>query len=180
MEFLIQLIERYDFNSIIVILILFIGSIIGIFEIVTKILQTLEKYRKNKNKIEDRNRAIDSRFDKIEQAEHEDKLQLNELSNELKEMKQLVIQIQKDQISANESQKKVNRAQARSAIFRLATEVVNRGYCSLDESETLESLTNVYMSSCSSSDNYGVPEIVKKALQIEILTLDEIQKRKVN
>lgn len=169
MEALITLVESYSLSSIVIFAVLLFLAIRGINSAYTEIKAWLKKYYDSKKEKDEKAEAIDDRLRALEEAEEQDKVQL-------KELKELIEETRKAVNSLKDNQNEVNKAQAQSSMYRLATELIRKGYMSQTESETLDELTRIYMISC--GRNYITPPIIERAMKLDVLTDEEIENKK--
>lgn len=164
-----QLLQSFDVGQIILLFLIFVSAIFGIMDIVKKVKGALESYYQSRSSEENKDKTITDRLDKLEKSEEEDKAQLKEISNSIEELRKLIMKVQ-------ENQDRSNVATARSAMYRLSSELINKKWMSQSEYDTLYDLADVYKLSCKEE----VPSLVKRALMLPVLTDEEIRDKVVD
>lgn len=165
MDELITLLEKYDLNSLIIIIALLILAAFGVAGIVKKIKSVFEDYHTGRNAQEDKERLISERLNKLEEEEVEDKKQLAQISTSIEDLRKIIEKVQ-------ENQNRSNIATCRSAMYRLANELIEKKWMSQTEYETLSDLSDVYL--MAGGSNYVRPSTIQRALMLPVLTDDEI------
>lgn len=168
MNSLITLLEDYSFSTIVIIFILFILSILGIAEVVKKVHGAFAKYHQKVSAEEHRNYDINSRIDRLERNSNDTRINIEDLKTNVIDLKNNVRHIQ-------ENQYKANRATSRSAMYRLSKELIAKGWMSQIEYDTLNELSDVYLMSAGAGMSYVRPSLVQRALQLPVLTDEEIE-----
>lgn len=174
---LIKLLETCSGPVIFIAVLLLIGGVFGIVTLVFKVKEWFEMYHAKRAKVEKHEDEINNRFTAIETAQAEDHKQIMALKDDLSDVKDLIVNIQDTQDKADENQKRANRAQSRSAMGRMAQEILDKGYMTETEAEILDDLLNVFKDSVGKGDSFSVPNIVSKALNMEVLTPEEIARK---
>ena len=167
MKELMELLQTYGATSVLILFILFIMSVFGIMETIKRVKSYLESYHEAKTKEEGNDRTIKERLEKLEKDEERDKEKLDQICNSIRELKIIIEKVQ-------DNQNKSNIAICRSSMYRLASELINKQWMSQIESDTLEDLLNVYIS----SGNVNTPSVVKRAMVLPVLTDEEIRLKK--
>ena len=166
MDALVTLIETYGPSSLLVMIILLISAAIGIYTVSKKIKEMLEAYRNKVNAEENKDKTTKDRLDKLEKSHEENTTKIDNMGKLIEEIKDSIEKLR-------ENQNKANIATCRSAMYRLATELINQEYMSQTEYDTLSDLTDVYL--MSGGSNYVRPSLVQRALSLPVLTDAEIE-----
>lgn len=166
MDALVTLIETYGPSSLLVMIILLISAAIGIYTVSKKIKEMLEAYRNKVNAEENKDKTTKDRLDKLEKSHEENTAKIDNMGKLIEEIKDSIEKLR-------ENQNKANIATCRSAMYRLATELINQEYMSQTEYDTLSDLTDVYL--MSGGSNYVRPSLVQRALSLPVLTDAEIE-----
>ena len=127
----------------------------------TEIYELVKWYRENK---------ISWKYGSVllEEGEKETTQSLSKISESLDELRKLIEVVQKNQ-------NKSNLATCKSALYRLSSELLAKGWVSQIEYETLEDLYEVYKMSTDKSLYDGKNNNIRRALSLPILTEDEIE-----
>lgn len=161
-----KLIEQYGLGSTVVLFIIFVCACFGAIDLYRKGKGYLDDYHTTRNDIENKEKTVNERLERLEKYEGEDKERLDKISTSLDELRVLIQQVQKNQNHAN-------IATCRSAMYRLGSELVKKGWATENESETLQDLYNVYVTAGAKDK----PNVVERALLLPVLTDDEIRER---
>ena len=164
MDAIIKLIQDYGVSATIILFLLFLCAVFGAIEIYKKIKSYLDEYHNTQSTKENKEKSINERLDKLEKNEDADQKKLNEITTSISDLRKIIENVQKNQNRAN-------IATCRSAMFRLGSELLNKGWMTQNEEETLKDLYEVYMISGAESE----PTIVTRALLLPILTDEEIR-----
>lgn len=168
---LITLLEQYSFASILIIFILIILSGIGIYETVVKISGIFNNYHTNRTTKENKYTEIVNRIEKLEGTS-------NQHTNEIKDIKESISETRLIMDKMQDEQHRSNRATSRSAMYRLSNELIAKGWMTQTEYDTLSDLTDVYIRNGSKNDSYVRPSLAQRALQLPVLTDDEVENMK--
>lgn len=164
MSELITLLEGHSLSSIAIIFILFVLIIIGIYETIEKLKGIFLSYHNKLSKEENKDISINDKLNSLKVKINEIEEQLDEISNQLERL----------QVNTNRS----NRALSRPALNDLAIKLINKGWMSQTEYETLSELTDVYLMSASVQDGYVKPSLIQRALELKVLTEQEAEELK--
>ena len=168
MDELLDILKNYNLSDILILFILFSLAIYGIIEMVKKTKGLLDSYHQNQSAKEDKEKSITDRLDKLEEGEKETTQSLSKTSESLDELRKLIEVVQKNQ-------NKSNLATCKSALYRLSSELLAKGWVSQIEYETLEDLYEVYKMSTDKSLYDAKNNNIRRALSLPILTEDEIE-----
>ena len=170
MKDLITLLQSYDTTTILVIAILLILAFFGITEMRNKIKEYFDIYYKNRNTTETKDKDVDKRLTNLEDTTKKDEKRLDDISNHISEIKDIITAVQNNQNRAN-------MATAKSAMYRLANELISKTWMSQTEYDTLYELYEVYKTS--GGAKHGNATLIERALKLPVLTDEEIQYKKL-
>ena len=170
MKDLITLLQSYDAGTIITILILLILSFFGITEVRNKIKEYFDLYYKNRSDKDNKDHEIHERLDKLEETTVNYDKKFDQMTESIGEIKTIIENVQNNQNRAN-------IATARSAMYRLANELISKNWMSQTEYDTLFELSEVY--NMSGGPVYSKSSLIKRALNLPVLTDEEIQLKKL-
>lgn len=168
---LINLLDTYNISTIIILFITFIIIIIGIYEIAIKVKDIFSNYYNKRNSKEEKESCINERINNLEKRDEDTAKELESMKNNIEEIKELIAKLQTNQ-------NKSNRATCKSAMYRLSNELINKGWMTQTEYETLSDLSDVYMMSGNINDSYVRPAIIQRALTLPVYTEEEVEKIK--
>lgn len=169
MKDLITLLQSYDTTTILTIVIFLILSFFGISEVRTKIKEYFDMYYNKRSTDENRETEIDEKLKSLEESDKKYEAQLEDINNSIAEIKTIIENVQKNQNRAN-------IATARSAMYRLANELISKNWMSQTEYDTLSELSEVY--NMSGGPRHSKSSLIKRALNLPVLTDEEIQFKK--
>ena len=169
MKDLITLLQSYDTGTILTILILLVLSFFGITEIRNKIKEYFDIYYKNRSDNEHREQELDTRIENLEKSNEKYDKRFDEMTSSIEDIKTIIVNVQNNQNRAN-------IATARSAMYRLANELISKNWMSQTEYETLSELSEVY--NMSGGPRHSKSSLIKRALDLPVLTDEEIRYKK--
>ena len=126
-------------------------------------------YYNKRSSNENRESEIDEKLKNLEEADQKYEAQLEDITNSISEIKTIIENVQKNQNRAN-------IATARSAMYRLANELISKNWMSQTEYDTLSELSEVY--NMSGGPRHSKSSLIKRALNLPVLTDEEIQFKK--
>ena len=130
------------------------------------LVQLEEEDAKLAELIEDRDKKID---DAIKQVEAIIEVQ----TERIKKDEDRIEELEKSTKTINENLNKFNKATSRNAVYKLANELIAKQWMSQSDYESLQELSDVYMKSGDS--HYVIPNIIQRALNLPVLTDEEIE-----
>ena len=170
MKDLVTLLQTYDTGTIIIFLALLLMAFFGVAEAKNKIKGYFDVYYNKRNSSDKRDQEIDDRLEKLENASKSDEERFNDLSRSIGDIKVIIEKIQ-------DSQNRSNMATARSAMYRIANELLSKQWMSQTEYDTLSELSSVYSDAGGTISKHS---LIERALSLPVLTDEEIQKKKFN
>jgi septal ring factor EnvC (AmiA/AmiB activator) len=156
----------YNLSTIITVLGIVCTSLIGVYNIVKKILAIFEAYRQNVNKIESKDKDIYNKLEELENKISEDRQKIDHLKSNIEKLESEVSNIKTDITKAN-------RVTSRNAVYKLANELIAKQWMSQSESDSIRELCDIYMKT--GDNNYIIPNIIQRALSLPVLTEEEIE-----
>lgn len=166
MNDLIKLFTEYSLGSIIVFLMLILSSVFGVYNIFTKATSILETYRIKRNSVENRDKEINNAIKQVEDLIAAQNERIDKIENRINELEKSIKTI-------NENLNKFNKATSRNAVYKLANELIAKQWMSQSDYESLQELSDIYMKSGDS--HYVIPNIIQRALNLPVLTDEEIE-----
>ena len=169
MDELVNLISTYNPATLLIIIAGCASVCKGLVICVKKIFGFLEGYRKSINKFEDKNKNINEKIKELETS-------INTLNQKNDELIKSIAELQKTIKKIQETQNRSIVTTTGSTMTRLANEIITKGWMTETDHETLSDLSDVWLKA-GGSDNYVIPVVVQRALNLSVLTDDEIERR---
>ena len=165
-----SLIQTYGLGIIVVMTIGIILAIVGLIELILKIKGFLNTYYTTRKSKETEQEGVEARLAQLEKS---DKAQ----DKKLDDLKSLVEGTQRAIDALERNQNEVNRVQAQSAMYKLSNELIKKNWATEQEHKTLSDLTRVFL--VSGDKDFVIPPLVHRALQLQVLTDEEIEKMNI-
>lgn len=162
--------DNYDLNSIVALFSMICASAIGIYTTGKKILAMLEAYRSKRNTIENREKFINGKLEELDTKIVENKQDIDNLKNHVDKLDQELTGILNNVT-------KSSKATARNALLQYSKELIAKQWMTQSESDTLTELYEAYVAT---SDGAPIPNVIQRAMNLTVLTQEEIADRTFN
>lgn len=164
MDSLIKVFDNFGSGGTVVIFLLFLSAIFGLIEIIKKIRTYLDEYYHKRSHYEKKDINLNNRLTRLEDSEQDTKKSLHDISLSISELRKIIEAVQ-------DNQNRSNIATCRSAMYRLASELIKKQWMTQSEADTLTDLLDVYMRSGAEAK----PSVVTRAQLLPVLTEEEIR-----
>lgn len=160
----------YDLNEVIVFIGIICTSGIGVYNTGKKILSMLETYRQKRNKIENRETYIDNKFTEIDQKIVENK-------EDITNLKANVDKLDSEMSTILSNVTMTNKVTSRNQLLQYAKEILAKQWMTQSECDTLNDLCDAFTRSSDNPNNVNLPNVVQRAMELPVLTQEEIEAR---
>lgn len=160
----------YDLNEVIVFIGIICTSGIGVYNTGKKILSMLETYRQKRNKIENRETYIDNKFTEIDQKIVENK-------EDITNLKANVDKLDNEMSTILSNVTMTNKVTSRNQLLQYAKEILAKQWMTQSECDTLNDLCDAFTRSSDNPNNVNLPNVVQRAMELPVLTQEEIEAR---
>ena len=163
-------IDTYDLNSVLALFSMICASAIGIYTTGKKILAMLEAYRSKRNTIENREKFVNGKLEELDAKIVENKQDIDNLKNNVDKLDQELTGILNNVT-------KTSKVTAKNALLQYSKELIAKQWMTQSECDTLNDLYEAYLST---SNGAPVPNVIQRALNLTVLTQEEIEDRTLN
>lgn len=168
MSDLVTLASEFNFITIITVVALLISAMVGLYTFGKKFIEALEAYRKKRNEIENKDVNFNNKIEELHNQLASDEQKIKELENEIIRIKSEIATIHNDLY-------KFNKTTSKNAVYNLVDSLIEKGWSSQNEHDTLKELVEIYVKS--GDTDYSIPGIIQRALNLPVLTEKEINER---